>query len=335
MDLTTTYMGLKLDNPLVASSSPLTMELDSLRQLEDAGVSAVVLGSLFEEQIEHDAQQLDHYLHYGAERFAESTTYFPDVPDFRLGAEDYLDHVRKTREALGIPVIASLNGISPKGWISCAKKIEQAGAHGLELNVYFIPTNPAVSARDVEQVHSAILSAVKASVQIPVAVKLAPFFTNMAGMAKSLAGAGADALVMFNRFYQPDIDPEKLEVDLTVHLSTSQESLLALRWIAILYGRAGVSLGATGGIHAPADAAKMVMAGADVTMMCSALLAHGPGHVKVVRDGLERLMAKHGYESLAEMKGVMSQRNCPEPSAYERGNYIKALTRYGRTATFE
>lgn len=335
MDLSTTYMGLKLASPIVPSASPLTMELDSLRQLEDAGAAAVVLGSLFEEQIEHDAAELDHYLHYGAERFAESTSYFPDVPDFRLGAEQYLDHVSKAHEALDIPVIASLNGISPKGWISYAKKIEQAGADALELNVYFIPTNPAVSARDVEQVHETILSAVKASVGIPVAVKLSPFFSNFSAIANSLNSAGADALVMFNRFYQPDIDPENLEVDLKVNLSTSADSLLALRWIAILHGRLDLSIAATGGIHTPADAVKMIMAGADVTMLCSALLTEGPKHLRVIREGIERLMAKHGYESVTEMKGVMSQRNCPEPAAYERGNYIKALASYGRTATLE
>ena len=335
MDLSTTYMGLKLANPLVPSSSPLTMDLDSLRRLEDAGAGAVVLGSLFEEQIDHDANELDHYLHYGAERFAESITYFPEVSEFHLGAEEYLDHVRKAREALDIPVIASLNGISPKGWISYARNMVQAGADALELNVYFIPTNPAVCARDVECVHTAILSAVKASVKVPVAVKLSPYFSNLAAMAGTLKTAGADALVMFNRFYQPDIDPAKLEVDLTVHLSSSAESLIRLRWIAILYGRIDVSLAATGGIHTSADAVKMIMAGADVTMLCSALLKCGPGHIQAVREGMEQLMARHGYESVSQMKGVMSQRNCPEPSAYERGNYIKALTSYGPTATFE
>ena len=335
MDLSTTYMGLKLANPLVPSASPLTMNLDSLRRLEDAGASAVVLGSLFEEQIEHDADEMDHYLHYGADRFAESLSYFPEVPEFKLGGEAYIEHVRKAREALGIPVIASLNGISAKGWVSYARKMEQAGADAVELNVYFIPTNPAVTARDVEQVHCTILSAVKASVKVPVAMKVSPYFSNMASMAKSIKDAGADALVMFNRFYQPDINPESLEVDLTVHLSHSDDCLLRLRWIAILFGRLGISLAATGGIHTSGDAVKMIMAGADVTMLCSALLRCGPGHIQAVREGMESLMAKHGYESVSQMKGVMSQRNCPEPSAYERGNYIKALTSYGPTSTFE
>jgi dihydroorotate dehydrogenase (fumarate) len=328
-------MGLKLANPLVPSSSPLTMNLDSLRRLEDAGASAVVLGSLFEEQIEHDADEMEHYLHYGADRFAESLSYFPEVAEFKLGGEVYLDRIRKARAALGIPVIASLNGISAKGWVSYARKMEQAGANGIELNVYFIPTNPAVTARDVEQVHCTILSAVKASVKVPVAMKVSPYFSNMAAMAKSIKDSGADALVMFNRFYQPDINPESLEVDLKVQLSHSGESLLRLRWIAILFGRLDISLAATGGIHTSGDAVKMIMAGADVTMLCSALLRCGPDHIRTVREGMEGLMAKHGYESVSQMKGVMSQRNCPEPSAYERGNYIKVLTSYGPTATFE
>lgn len=335
MDLSTTYMGLKLANPLVPSASPLTMDLDTLRQLEDAGASAVVLGSLFEEQIAHDAEELEHYLHYGADRFAESLSYFPEVQEFRHDGEEYLDHIRKAREALGIPVIASLNGISAKGWVSYARKMEQAGANALELNVYFIPTNPSLSARDVEQVHCTVLAAVKASVSIPVAMKISPYFSNMTAMAKSLKDAGADALVMFNRFYQPNINPEKLEVDLSVSLSHSDECLLRLRWIAILCGRLPVSLAATGGIHTSGDAVKMIMAGADVTMLCSALLKSGPGHIQAVREGMESLMNKHGYNSISEMKGVMSQRNCPEPSAYERGNYIKALTSYGPTSTFE
>ncbi len=335
MDLSTTYMGLSLASPLVPSASPLSMDLDNLRRMEDAGAGAVVLASLFEEQIAHDADELEHYLTYGTERFAESLTYFPQVDDFRTGAEEYLEYVAKAREAVDIPVIASLNGVSAKGWISYAAKIEQAGAHALELNVYYIPTRADLPSREVEGVYANVLGAVKASVSIPVAMKLSPFFSNLANLAACLDKNGADALVLFNRFYQPDIDPTALEVTLDVDLSTSAESRLPLRWIAILHGRVGASLAATTGVHTGADAAKMILAGADVTMLCSALLHHGPQHLATVAEGLKAVMEVRGYESVDQMKGVMSQTSCPEPSAYERGNYIKALTAYGPTATFE
>jgi len=337
MDLSTTYMNLPLTSPLVPSASPMTMDLDALRRLEDAGAGAVVLGSLFEEQIAHDAGELEHYLHYGADRFAESLSYFPDVGEFRLGAEEYLEHIANARQALGIPVIASLNGVSARGWVSYAERIVQAGAHGLELNVYFIPTNPSVTAARLEDVYAGILAEVRRTVgdEMPVAVKLSPFFTNLSAVAARLDEAGADALVLFNRFYQPDIDPSKLEVVTRPALSTSADSLLPLRWIAILHGRIEASLAATTGVHTGADAAKLIMAGADVTMLCSALLANGPEHLAAVRDELVRLMDVHGYGSAAEMRGVMSQQNCPEPGAYERGHYVKALTSYGMTATFE
>ena len=337
MDLSTTYMGLKLANPLVASASPLTMDLDSLRRLEDAGVGAVVLGSLFEEQIEHDAAELDHYLHYGADRFAESLSFFPRVDEFRLGAEQYLDHIAAARRALGVPVIASLNGVSARGWIDWAERMRQAGADGLELNVYYIPTNPALGPGDVEELYANVLAAVReaAGGRIPVAVKLSPFFSNLASVAARLDQLGADALVLFNRFYQPDIDPEELELRVRATLSTSADTLLPLRWIAILYGKLKASLAATSGVHTGADAAKLILAGADVVMMCSALLQNGPQHVRTVRDGLVEIMERHGYESVARMRGLMSQRNCPEPSAYERGNYVRALTTFGLTATME
>jgi dihydroorotate dehydrogenase (fumarate) len=335
MDLSTTYMHLELRSPLVVSASPLAMDLDTLKELADAGAAAVVLASLFEEQIEHDAAELDHYLHYGADRFAESLSYFPEMGDFRLGAEDYLEYVAKARDAVDVPVIASLNGVSARGWVSYAQKMEQAGAHALELNVYYIPTNPQLSAADVEAVYLDVLAAVKATVQIPVAMKLSPFFSSMASMAARLDEAGADALVLFNRFYQPDIDPDVLEVRLNRTLSTSADNRLPLRWIAILRDRVRASLAASGGIHTGADAAKMILAGADVTMMCSALLANGPEHLTRAREGLVRIMGSHDYGSLAEMKGAMSQAGCPEPAAYERGNYVKALTSYGKTATLE
>ena len=337
MELSTTYMGLPLASPLVPSASPLTMDMDTIRRLADAGAGAVVLGSLFAEQIEHDARELDHYLQYGADRFAESLSYFPEADDYRLGAEDYLEHIARAREAVDVPIIASLNGISMKSWVAYAEKIVEAGAHALELNVYYLPTIPSLTASQVEDVHVGVLSAVRQAVRqrIPVAVKLSPFFTNLTTVAQAMAEAGADALVLFNRFYQPDIDPTKLEVVSRAQLSTSADSLLPLRWIAILYGRVKASLAATGGIHTGQDAAKMIMAGADVAMLCSALLQNGPEHLLAVRDELVGVMETHGYASVAEMKGVMSQKNCPEPSAYERAHYIRALTSYGMTATFE
>lgn len=335
MDLSTTYMNLELPSPLVVSASPLAMDLDTLKRLADAGAAAVVLASLFEEQIEHDAAELDHYLHYGTDRFAESLSYFPEMGDFRLGAEDYLEYVAKARAAVDLPVIASLNGISARGWVSYAQRMEQAGAHALELNVYYIPTNPQLGAADVEAVYLDVLAAVKDSVQIPVAMKLSPFFSSMASMAARLDEAGADALVLFNRFYQPDIDPDALEVRLNTTLSTSADNRLPLRWIAILRDRVRASLAASGGIHTGADVAKMILAGADVTMMCSALFENGPEHLARVREGLVRILDSHDYASLAEMKGAMSQAGCPEPAAYERGNYVKALTSYGKTATLE
>jgi dihydroorotate dehydrogenase (fumarate) len=335
MDLSTSYMGLKLSSPLVASASPLSMDLGSLRRLEDFGAGAVVLASLFEEQIEHDANELEHYLTYGADRFAESLSYFPEPSQFHSGAQEYLEYIAKARQAVDVPIIASLNGVSARGWITYAAKAQQAGASALELNVYYIPTNLELQSKDVESVYAAVLGGVKAGVKIPVSMKLSPFFSNTAAMAAALDRAGADGLVLFNRFYQPDIDPEALEVKLDINLSTSADNRLPLRWIAILYGRLKASLAATSGIHTGADAAKMIMAGADVTMMCSALLKHGPRHLHTVREELLRIMEANGYQSVTEMRGTMSQRNCPEPSAYERGNYIKALTSYGVTATFE
>jgi dihydroorotate dehydrogenase (fumarate) len=335
MDFSTTYMGLKLSSPLVASSSPLSMDLGSLRKLEDFGAGAVVLASLFEEQIEHDADELEHYLHYGADRFAESLSYFPEPCEFHSGAQEYLEYIAKASQAIDIPIIASLNGVSARGWITYAAKAQQAGAAALELNVYYIPTNPELTSKDVECVYAAVLAGVKAGVTIPVSMKLSPFFSNTAAMATCLDRSGADGLVLFNRFYQPDIDPEALEVKLNIDLSTSADNRLPLRWIAILHGRIKASLAATSGVHTGADAAKMILAGADVAMMCSALLKHGPRHLHTVREELLRIMEANGYQSVAQMKGTMSQRNCPEPSAYERGNYIKALTGYGLTATFE
>ena len=325
MDLTTVYMGLDLANPIVAAASPLTEEIDTIKELEDAGAGATVLFSLFEEQIEHEADELEFYLHHGTERFAESLTYFPDLGDYRLGAEDYLDHVRKVKEAVGIPIIASLNGISTGGWIRYAEEVQQAGADAIELNVYYIPTDPALNSQRVEQVYLDVLKAVKEHVSIPVAMKLSPFFSSMVNMMTRLDEGGADGLVLFNRFYQPDIDLATMEVAPTLLLSEPWESRLPLRWIAILHGKVRASLAATTGIQTAEDVMKMLLAGADVTMLCSVLLREGARHLKDIREGLIQLMAEKGYDSVSQLKGTLSQQNCAEPAAFERANYIKML----------
>jgi dihydroorotate dehydrogenase (fumarate) len=325
MDLTTTYLGLKLKNPLVPSASPLSHSVDTMKRLEDAGASAVVMYSLFEEQIAHDAAELEHYLSYGTESFAESLSYFPAVEEYNVGPDDYVNQVRKAKESLGIPVIGSLNGISPGGWISYAEKIEQAGADAIELNVYYIPTDPDLASQDVEDRYLEVMHAVKRKVTIPVAMKLSPYFSSLAHMAHRLDLAGADGLVLFNRFYQPDIDLESLEVRPNVILSSPQSLRLPLRWIGILHGRIKASLAASSGVHSAEDAIKMVMAGADVTMMASALLKHGPQHLTKVLEDMREWMLEHEYVSLAQMRGSMSQKSIADPAAFERANYMKAL----------
>ncbi|MGB2957997.1 MAG: dihydroorotate dehydrogenase-like protein [Bacteroidota bacterium] len=328
MDLSTTYLGLNLKNPIVPSASPLSHTLDSMKRLEGAGAAAVVMYSLFEEQISHEAAELDHYMQYGAESFAEATSYFPEADEYNLGPEEYIDHIHEAKEALEIPVIGSLNGISTGGWISYAKKIEEAGADALELNVYHIPTDPQQNAGDVEQLYVDVLKAVRNSVKIPVAMKLSPFFSNMANMAHKLDEAGVDGLVLFNRFYQPDFDLAELEVTPNVILSTPQALRLPLRWIAILHGRIKANLAATSGVHTAQDVLKMLMAGADVTMMCSALLKHGPSHLTEVLEEVNKWMIDHEYVSVAQMKGSMSQKSVANPAAFERANYMKALSSY-------
>jgi dihydroorotate dehydrogenase (fumarate) len=325
MDLTTKYLGLNLKNPLVPSASPLSHTLDGMKQLEDAGASAIVMFSLFEEQLAHESDELNHYLSYGTESFAESLTYFPRAEDYSTGPDGYLELIRRAKESLGIPVIGSLNGISSGGWSKFAKAIQQAGADALELNVYYIPTDPKLTAADVEDRYLEVLRAVKSNVTIPVAMKLSPFFSSPAHMIQRLDGAGADGLVMFNRFYQPDIDLERLEVIPGVTLSTSDVIRLPLRWVAILYGRVKANLAATSGIHTAHDVLKMLMAGADVTMMCSALLKHGPSHLAKVLADLNQWMLEHEYVSVAQMKGSMSQKSVADPAAFERAQYMKAL----------
>jgi len=330
MDLTTTYMGLKLKNPLVPSASPLSKNLDTIKNLEDAGASAIVLYSLFEEQISFEAEELDHFLSYGTDSFAEALTYFPEAQEYRLGPEGYLEHIRKAKEATGIPIIASLNGVSTGGWIDYTRKMEQAGADGLELNVYMLATDPVRTSAEIEQVYIDVLKAVKSSVKIPVAMKLSPFFSATAAMAKRLDDAGADALVLFNRFYQPDLDLEALEVKPGVVLSSPEDLRLPLRWIAILFGRIKASMAGTSGVHTATDALKLIMAGADVANLCAVLLKHGPAHLGKILDEMEKWLEEHEYTNLRMARGSMSQKNVAEPAAYERANYIKALNSYTR-----
>jgi dihydroorotate dehydrogenase (fumarate) len=328
MDLSTAYLGMHLRTPLVPSASPLSEDIDNIKRMEDAGASAVVLYSLFEEQLIEDRYELHHHLTQGTESFAESLTYFPEPPQFHLGPEEYLNHIRKAKAAVDIPVIASLNGTSIGGWTNYARQMQQAGADAIELNVYYIPTDMEQAVEEVEQTYVDILAAVKSVVTIPVALKLGPFFSNMARMARRLDEAGADALVLFNRFYQPDVDLEALEIRPRVLFSTPNALRLPLTWIGILYGRIRANMAATSGIHEAESALKMLMVGADVTMMCAALLQHGIDHIRVVEQGMRQWMEEHEYESVHQMKGSMSQRNCANPSAFSRAHYISTLHSY-------
>lgn len=328
MDLSTTYMGLKLKNPIVPSASPLSRELSTIKALEDAGAAAIVIYSLFEEQIEHEALELDYLTTKGTESFAEALTYFPQEHEYHLGPDDYLEHIQKVKKAVNIPIIGSLNGVTPGGWLDYATKIEQAGADGLELNIYYIPTDPKFSSLDIENIYIDILKEVKGIVKIPVAVKLSPFFSSMANIATKLDDNGADALVLFNRFYQPDIDLEKLDVVPNIFLSTPQAMRLPLRWIAILYGKIKANIAATSGIHNAEDVLKMLMVGSNVTMMCSALLENGPKHITKVLKDMETWMEKYEYESVKQMIGSMSHKSVKEPAAFERANYMRVLNSY-------
>ena len=325
IDLSTRYLGLTLRTPLVPSASPLSQEITSIRRLEDAGASAIVLYSLFEEQLRQESMELDHHLSAGTESFAESLTFFPQASEFRLGPEGYLEHIRKTKEAVDIPVIASLNGATVGGWTKFAKQIEQAGADALECNIYYIPTDPNLKAAEIEQTYIDIVWAVKSAISIPIAIKISPFFTNIASIAKRLDDAGADGLVLFNRFYQPDIDLEELEIRPNVLLSTPQALRLPLTWIGILYARLKASLAATGGVHNPEDAIKLLMVGANVTMLCSSLLRNGINQLRQMEHGIVEWMEQHEYESVKQLQGSMSQLRCPDPSAFERAQYMRAV----------
>jgi len=325
IDLSTSYLGLKLGSPLVVSASPLSRDVDGICRLEEAGASAVVLYSLFEEQLRQEEVDLEYHLSVGTESFAESLTYFPQPSEFQTGPEGYLNHIRKAKSSVSIPVIASLNGSTIGGWTKFAAEIERAGADAIECNIYYIPTDPNLLAADVEKTYVDILQAVKSAVTIPVAIKLSPFFSNMANVAHRLDEAGADGLVLFNRFYQPDIDLEELEIRPNVLLSTPQALRLPLTWIGILYGRLKASLAATSGVHGAEDVIKLLMVGANVAMLCSSLMRHGVNHLRHVERELRNWMEEHEYESVAQMQGSMSQIKCPDPAAFERAQYMRAV----------
>ena len=328
MDMTTTYMGLALKNPIVPSSSPLSESLDGIRRLEDAGASAIVMYSLFEEQVNLASHQLDHYLSYGTDSHAESLSYFPDMERYHVGPDEYLELVGKAGKAVDIPIIGSLNGVSDGGWIDYARRIQEAGADAVELNVYYIPTDVRMTSAEVESIYVDILRDVRSTVSIPIAMKLSPYFSATANMAHRLADAGADALVLFNRFYQPDLDLEELEVVPHLVLSNSFEMRLPLRWVAILHGRVAADLAITGGVHTYEDVLKGIMAGAKVTMIASELLENGINRVSEMLAEIESWMMEHEYESVTQMQGSMSQKNVAEPAAFERANYVKVLGSY-------
>ncbi len=328
VDLKTNYMGLVLKSPLVVSPSPLCDNIDNIKKMEEYGASAVVLHSLFEEQITLLSHELDSNLTQGSESFAEALSYFPQVGEFRMGPESYLEHINKAKNTVQIPIIGSLNGISRGGWIEYAKKIEEAGADALELNIYFIPTDPQTTDDYLLNMYADLVKAIKSQIKIPLAVKIGPYFTSLPYVANKLAEAGADALVFFNRFYQPDFDLDRLEVVPHINLSTSNTLLLRLRWVAILYGRVNVDFAITGGVHTAKDVVKAMMAGAKVAMMTSALLKYGLPHLSTVLKQLTQWMEEHEYDSIEIMQGSMSQKSVTEPSAFERANYMHALTKY-------
>lgn len=324
-DLSSHYLGFVLRTPLVASSSPLTGSLDGLRRLEDAGVAAVVLPSLFEEQLTGDSLAVHNALEAGAGVFAEALDYLPDLERYEVGPDSYLERIAAAKSSLQIPVIASLNGTTLGGWVEHARLIEQAGADALELNLYQVAADPAHDAATVEARDIELVETVRAGIEIPLALKVSPFYTAFGHFARRAVLAGAQGLVLFNRFYQPDIDPESLEAVSRLHLSDSHELLLRLRWLAILSGHVRASLAATGGVHTAVDAVKAVMSGADAVQMVAALLIHGTAHLTAVRDGLSQWLEEHEYESLEQARGSMSLRRCPDPEAFERGNYMKIL----------
>ena len=328
-DLTTNYLGMTLAHPVIPSASPLTGDLDTLHRLVEAGAPAVVLPSLFEEQIEHEAMAVHFGLEFGAESFAEAPGgYFPELDDYNTGPDQYLDLVRAAKRELNVPVIASLNGTTKGGWTLYAKILADAGADALELNIYFVAADPHMTSSEVEHQYLALVEEVRKAIDIPLAVKIGPYFSSLPCMARQLVETGADGLVLFNRFYQPDIDLETLDVVPNLILSTPADLRLPLRWTAILYGRIDCSLAASGGVHTAEEAVKMVLVGSDVTMMAAALLRHGPQHLQTVRDGMAAWFEDHEYTSIEQAKGSLSQQAVPDPAAYARSNYMRTLTSY-------
>ncbi len=325
MDLSTTYLGFRLPHPLMPGASPMVDDLDTVKRLEDAGAAAIVMHSLFEEQITADQLGMIDHLETHADSFAEALSYFPRPSEYALGPDQYLEQIRRIKAAVAVPVIASLNGVTPAGWLEYARLIQQAGADALELNVYSLATDPRDTPASVEGRLLDIVRAVKTAVQIPVAVKLSPFFSAMAHLAEQLDQLGVNGLVIFNRFYQPDIDVEQLEAIPSLRLSDSSELLLRLRWLAILSGRLRASLAVTGGVHAPVDVVKAVMAGAHAVQVVSALLQRGPGYLRTLRDQIATWIEEHEYDSLEKMQGNMSLQRCPDPAAFERANYMRVL----------
>ncbi len=327
-NLSTTYLGLKLKSPIVVSAGPLCKDIGSIKKMEDAGAAAVVLHSLFEEQINLESNELDQYLSATSELGAEASNMFPDMGNYNIGPDAYLEHIRKAKAAVKVPVIASLNGMTNGGWIRYAKLMEQAGADALELNIYYLPTDPDTTGAQIEEMTTELVANVNSTVRIPLAVKLSPFYSSIANVARNLDKAGADGLVLFNRFYQPDFDLEALEVLPTLMLSRSNEIKLRLHWAAILFGKIKADVAITGGVHTAEDVVKSMMAGAKVAMTTSALLEHGIGYIKTLTANLAKWLEEHEYKSIEQMQGSMSHKNVAHPSVFERANYMKVLSSY-------
>ena len=328
MDISTTYLGLKLKNPLVASASPMSKKVERVQRMEEVGVAAVVMYSLFEEQIIHESLELDHYLNRGSESYAEALSYLPDGGLYAIKPEKYLDQVTGLKKALKIPVIGSLNGVSKGGWTNYARKIEEAGADALELNMYYIATDMDMTSSDIEDMQVDLVAEVKSAIKIPLAVKISPFVTSIPNFTKRLVDAGADGLVLFNRFYQPDFDLDELEIVHSLDLSTSSDLRLPLRWISILHGKLNTDFALTSGVHTYTDVLKAMMAGAKVAMMTSNLLHNGEQVLEPILSGLDAWMIEHEYESIRQMQGSMSQKAVREPEAFERANYMKVLNSF-------
>ncbi len=335
IDLSTKYLGLTLKNPVVASSSPFSKKVENVKLLEDAGASAVVMYSLFEEQIDHESKALDHFLNKGTETYAEALTYFPEMENYNIGPESYLELIQKLKTSVDIPIIASLNGISTGGWINYAKKMEEAGADALELNIYSLPADFTLTSQNLEAEYIALVADIRKELKIPLSVKLSPYYTSLPHFASQLIQAGADGLTLFNRFYQPDIDIAEMEVVPNLVLSESDDMRLPLRWIAILHGRIQADLALTSGVHFGEDVIKAVMAGANVAMLTSALLESGAGRLSTILAEMTLLMEKLEIESVCQIQGSMSQKAVADPGAFERANYMIALTSFDNQEQFK